>query len=199
MIAKLYFPISETSNLNFDTDVQMSDEEYFNAIADNTYSNEGAMRAFEQGYINQGYKNPYMKSYERRYSQDEKTIECDAFGEMEVSINDYNGKIVDENYFQDLVDSQKMTMLTISFNPNSDNYNALAEIHYWIGDSNLISNDNTLNNRAKMAALPGRSVKLKTPENKTYALNNCKILQDISDKKTEPIKIITIVEKIENI
>ena len=151
--------------------------------------------------LNFDYKGNEAQSLERPEKQENKVnvvADCETFEEIEATVNDYNGKIVDENYFQNFADNGKMTMLVISVNPNSENYNVLSEIRYWVGDSNLITNDEKLDNKYKMSVLPSRILKIKTCEDKMYKLNNCKILQEISDK-FEPIKIITIVEKIENI
>lgn len=185
MLIKLYFPTINTSNLNFDSDLQISREEYSRMVNDHIMENRGMVESYLNGDINVS-NSPY-----RAQTTHNSINNCDDYGEITANIVDYNKQETNEEYFQNLSNSQKMTMLTISCDPNSEDYDAITELQYWVGDSRLINQDDTLDNRGKMASLPTRDLKIKTNDGNEYFLSNCKVLEEISDK-IEPIKFIII-------
>lgn len=197
MITKIYFPIINTDSLTYESNFDLSVDTYRKMVNDNYEQTRGMMNDFYQHGFSAMNNNYYDSGYNGRrdYSDVRDYIE---YSEAEAMISDYNKKELNEEFFNNIINNEKMCILEIDINPNSLDYDTTTEINLWIGDSNNINKNLTLDNKQKLSTLQGRDLMIDVPNYNRLKLHNCKVLQDNSNKQ-HPMNIITIVEKITNI
>lgn len=192
MLTKIYFPIVNTSNVNFETDYNLSVEEYNQMFVQHFQENEASMQAFINNRMNN--RDNYSA-----YSKNEKVYDINDFitysEEIETFITFQNNNNPTDDDFKKFIESGKMSIITLNINPNYLDYDLGCEIKSWVGESDKINDDRMLDNRTKLAYLPSRNIKVDLNSGEQVILNNCKVLKNESDKNF-PFKIIIIVENI---
>lgn len=191
MITKIYFPVANTAALTSSTNVDMSTEDYENAIVENCYRNKAMMDDF----TTHGFNMRNRTYYGVEYSDDDKSNIQDyiEYHEIEALVKLHTGNDINIEYFNKLVDSEKMSILSININPTDMDYDVESELNMWIGDSDKI-NKSALDNQTKMLSLEGKNIKIKIDES-IFLMENCKILKNDGDRNN-PFSIIIIIEKI---
>ena len=190
MITKILFPVTDSSNLNFEHEA-ISDEEYSNMFIDNFQKNKHTMDNFEK----------YGFSYkERNMSQREEKIVKDSqfYSEIEVFIAHHNNEFeITDSFFTNHVEDEKMFLLKLNVNPNSLDFDTEDELRLWIGMSENILTNEVIDEKTKISSLPHRDIKIILTNGEVKMLNKCKLIKNCSDKKY-PYNIIIIIEKITN-
>lgn len=202
MITKIYFQITDSESINFDSDVNMSVEEYDALILDKFQQDQYMMKDFER----QGFgakKNLYYNPYDDEIKEENNTKDkYTRFSECEALIKRLmpNKTYIDAtlNDFIELNESGKMGIMNININPNSIEYQAESEIRLWIGDSNRINADRSLDNRTKFGSLPKIDIKVSVNEDTYFLLKNCKIIENNSNKSF-PFDLVIAIEEIINV
>lgn len=192
MITKIYFPVANTASLTSATDIQMTTDEYEDAIIDNAYRNKAMMDDFTRHGFSVRNNNYYGVNYVDNSKRDINDY-IEYYG-IEALVTMHTGADININYFEALVESEKMTILSLNINPNDMEYDVESEINMWIGDSERVNSDNTIDNQKKILSLEGKNIKIDVDDNK-YFLKNCKIIKNNSDRNN-PLNIFIIVEKI---
>lgn len=193
MLTKIYFPFTNTDMLSYESDINLTTDAYDSMIADNFNRNKSMMNDF----TNYGFSVKNNNYYGVDYTQEKREInDCLDFSETEALVTNVNGSDVDTNFFNDALNDGRMKLLSINVNPNSIDFDVASEIKLWIGESDNINYDKTLDNKTKLSSLQGRDLLIDVEERK-LKLSNCKIIQNNSSKKS-PINLIIIVEKITN-
>lgn len=196
MITKIYFPIVNTDSLSYGSGMTLSNEEYEYMVNDNFQKNRAMMNDFYQHGFSVKSNNYYgVDSSFNEHRDYSHVSDCIEYSEAEALINDYNKSEINSEFFNNIINNQKMCILELNINPNSTDYDVSTEINLWIGESNKINNNLILDNKQKLSTLQGRDICVDVPNYNKIKLNNCKILKDNSTKNT-PMNIIIIVEKI---
>jgi hypothetical protein len=192
MLTKIYFPIVNTSNVDFETDYNLSVEEYNQMFVQHFQENEASM----QNFVNNRFDNRNNYS---AYSNRDIVRDVNDFitysEEIETFITLQNNNNPTDEDFKNIIESGKMSILTLNINPSYLDYDLGCEIKSWIGESDRINGDRLLDNKTKLAYLPSRNIKVDLSNNEQVILNNCKVLKNESDKNF-PFKVIIIVENI---
>ena len=184
MIAELFFTIYNTTEINCDSNINLTTSVYSSMLDDKLAEN----RAILDG----GNKNTYQFNslYENKSEIKDNSLQVSC----EALILKHDNSDINEEYFNNLVNNKKMGLISININPNSIDYDLHSEIKQWLNESNSIKNIINLPESEKMGKLPNRNISIKL-NNITFHLNNCKVIKDNSDKNF-PFNFIIIFEKI---
>lgn len=194
MITKIYFPVANTAALTSDTNVDMTAEDFENAVIENAYRNKAMMDDFTVHGFNMRNRTYYGVEY--RNEDNSNVQDYMEFHEIEALVKLHTGGDIDITHFENLVESEKMSILSININPTDMDYDVESEINMWMGDSDKINKSN-LDNQTKMLSLEGKNIKIKVNET-IFKMENCKILRNDSDRNN-PFSFIVIIEKVSNI
>ena len=192
MITKIYFPVANTASLSSATDIVMTTDDYENAIIDNVYRNKTMMDDFTKHGFSVRNNNYYGVDYKDNNKRD--VNDYIEYYELEALVTMHTGVDIDINHFDTLVETKKMSILSLNINPNDMDYDVESEINMWMGDSDRVNSDNTIDNQKKILSLEGKNIKIDVNDKK-YFLENCKIIKNNSDRNN-PLNIFIIVEKI---
>jgi hypothetical protein len=196
MFTKIHFPIINTSNINFDTDYNLSNDEYNRMFVQHFQENEASMQSF----VNNNFNN---KNNFSTYSNNEIMRDVNDFisysDEIEAIVSSYHNSNNrdDVEIIKDIIGEGKISMFSVNINPNCLDYDLACEVKSWIGESVKINNDKMLDNKTKLSYLPSRDLRVDLNEKESVTFNKCKVLKDESDKNS-PMKIIIIVDNIKN-
>lgn len=193
MITKIYFPIVNTDNLTYETDINLTVDDYNDMINDNFHRNRQMMNDFYKHGFEIKNNNYYGVDYSNK--SNDSPNDCIEYGEAEASINDYNKNEINTQFFNNLITNEKMSMLEININPNNVDYDVESEIKMWVSESNNINNNINIDNKTKLSTLQGRDIGVDVEGIGRIVLLNCKVLKDNSTKNS-PMNIVVIVEKI---
>lgn len=195
MITKIYFPIVNTDSLTYESDIKLTNEAYDAMVSDNYQRSRGIMNDFYQNGFSARNNNYYgMNTYGQRrdYSNVSDYVE---YMDAEALLTEYGKGDLTKDTIVNFIDNQKMCILEININPDSIDYDVETEVKTWIGDSNNINRNTSIDNKQKMNILSGKDIEVDVPEVGRINLMNCKILQDNSTRNS-PMNVIVIVEKI---
>ena len=188
MIVKLVVPVVDTENINCDSDVSMTRDEYGAMVYDTYKRNDKAIDAYTRGY-----RRP-VDLYERendRVQYDDlvfQDVEC------ECQIMDVKKQEISDEWLEEYVYNGKMLLLALNINPSDIDLNVESEIRYWMDDSGRLLNDETIDDTTKLKYLPTRTFKIRTKE-REYTIENCKLVENRSDENF-PYCFVIIIEKI---
>ena len=188
MIVKLVIPVVDTDNINCDTDVNLTREEYGDMVYDQYKRNDKAIDAYTRGY-----RSP-VSLYEtetQRTHYDDLTFE-DV--ECEAQIMDVKKQEINDEWLKEHAYNGKMFLLIVNVNPSDIDPNVESELRYWMDDSGRLLNDTSLDDTTKLKYLPTRSLKIHTDEGE-YTIDNCKIVENRSNDEF-PYCFVIIIEKI---
>lgn len=191
MITKIYFPVANTALLTSNTNINMTTDEYERAFVDNVVKNKNMMDDFTTHGFNIKNNRYYGVNYNNEVRDANDYIE---YYEAEAMVNLHTGGDIDSYYLDTLVESERMLILSLNVNPNGLDYDIESEFNMWIGESDRINNDTNLSNQTKLSSLEGKNIKIEV-EDSLYFLENCKIIQNNSDRNN-PLNVIVIIEKI---
>lgn len=194
MITQISFPIINSDSIDFTSDVNMSKEEYENMVIDNFERNKHMMNDFEKyGFSIKG--NDYY-GVNKNNINDNNVNDCISYSKFEALVSNVNGGDMQYDELYTIADNESMSLINININPNSIEFDAESEVKLWIGESDGINFDKTLDNKTKFSSLPKRDIRVYIENSdKFIVLNNCKIVENRSSKNF-PLNIIIIVEKI---
>lgn len=194
MIAKLVIPVVNTENINCESNINLSREEFGDMVYDTFRKNDKAIDAYTRGRISRSaYYNPYASEDE----YDTKHVKDTVFNEVECECQIMNVKKgeINDDWLREYVYNGKMFLLIFNINPSEMESSVETEIRFWRNDSELILNDEKIDDdMAKLRLLPTRTFKLRTDEQE-YTINNCKLIENRSDEKF-PYCFVIIIEKI---
>lgn len=176
MITNLIIPVINTENIDFK--------------ADREYSTEELIQMDEQFFIDRKFS---VDEYLRNNNNNKVNDSIINYPSECLFLTSKKGE-VDEEYFINLVNNGKMSLLLININPNGLENNAEEELRFWVDDSMRIINDNLLDDRTRIKVLPTKTFGVEI-NNKTYTLKNCKLIENRSDKSF-PFYFIIMIEKI---
>lgn len=195
MITKLIIPVIDTESQDFHySGRDLTREMYEDMVMDNFLSTNNQMNRFvdniARGISNVRQNNiAYTSNVERDYP-DIKYV----FHDAEAFVLGAKKNEIDENFFHEHYNKGDMFIIILNINPNSMSGDAESEIRFWLDDSRMIQEDDTLDNKMKLKILPVRGLKIMAGEEE-YILENCKVLQNYSDEKWK-YKFAIIVEKL---
>ena len=185
--------------MNFDSDVNLTTTEYYEMVNDNFNRNQCMMNDFEKyGFSIKG--NVYYGANDRSEHKASSSNDFLEYSECEALIKNINR----DRSFSDTVDddiirnasTNKMCLLNININPNSIDYDIESEIKLWCWESDSINKDKTLDNKSKFSSLPKRNIKIKLSDSdEYYILENCKIIENMSNKEF-PLNFMLAIERI---
>lgn len=195
MLTTLIIPVIDTENGKYEyKGEKLSREVYESMVMDNFLATDRQVSRFVDNMAH-GISNvrPSYGEYNSRTERDYPDIVY-KFYEAEAFVQDTKKNDIEQDFFDKHASAGDMFILLLNINPNSLEGDAESEIRFWLDDSLRIHRDYTLDDETKLKALPKRGLKIKVGE-KTGILEECKILQDYSDKKY-PFKFAIIVKKI---
>lgn len=199
MITKIYFQITDLESMNFDSDVNMTREQYDLMSYENFQQNEYMMKDFERygfNVKNNTYYNSYTQNDKREnHTNNEflKYSECEALIKKMGANKVYTDATTTD--FMELNENGRMSVMNVNVNPNSIEYEAESEVRLWMGESARINSDRMMDNKSKFSALPKRDIKVMCDDDTHFIMKNCKIIEDNSNKSF-PINLIVVIEKI---
>lgn len=185
MLTKLIIPVINTENLNFKTNREYSTETLIRMEEQELLYKKNMVDDYFSGNINQNTQR-------NNVTQNDKT-KYDFFKSDCLFLN-IKKEDIKEDFFMELLETQKMFLMLINVNPNDMDNNAEEELRFWVDDSMRILNDNMIDNSAKLRVLPTKTFGIEINE-KDYQLLNCKLIENHSDNKF-PFNYIIMVEKI---
>ena len=189
MLIKLLFPTLNTENINCDSSVNMSVDEYSEAIIDNFNQNKHAI----DDMLRYGNKNNMI--YFNNIQNNRQDIVDDVkFGECEAQILSLNNENLTLETLINYSKNGKMTLLSLNVNPDSVEYDIYTDMKMWVNDSVKIHNDNRLTKREQINALPIKVLKI-IVNDITFILETCKIIQSNCTAKT-PFNFVILTEKV---
>ena len=189
MLIKLLFPTLSTENINCDSDINMSVDEYSNAIIDNFNQNKDAI----DDMFKYGNKNN-MIYFNNNQDYKSEIFDSIKFGECEVQITKLNNGPLSLETLNEYAESNRMVILSLNVNPDTVDYDIYTDMKMWINDSTKIHNDNRLTKNEQINALPIKGLKIDV-NGIIFNLETCKIIQNNYTPKT-PFNFIVLVEKI---
>jgi hypothetical protein len=195
MITKIYFPIINTDSLKYESDINLTVEEYEHMVNDHYARNRGRMNDFYQNGFSVRDNNYFGVDKNTNRVDYNNISDCVEYSEAEACVNDYNKSELNVDFIENLINNERMCILEMNINPNSLDFDVASEIKLWIGDSNNINQSTSLDNNQKLTTLQGRDINMDVHGYNRVKLNNCKILQDNSTQRA-PMNVIIIVEKI---
>ena len=188
MLIKLLYPILNTENINCDSNVTMSADEYSEAIIDNFNQNNHAI----DDMLRYGNKNNMI--YFTNTQNESYNINDDIkFGECEAYMTILNNETFSLETLLKYVENGKMSIFIVNINPDSVEYDIYTDIKLWINDSVKIHNDNRLSKKEQIDALPIRGLKVKIDDT-MFNLETCKIIQSNCSAKS-PFNFVILTEK----
>ena len=204
MIVKFIIPVINTESGDYSYNGrEMSDEQYFEMIEQHAWDTRGMMNNLINNIRNQ--RNVYDN---RRIDDDgllpDIEIKNDEYKfdycESEALIQTSNSEELDITGLDNFVSKGKKFLININVNPNSLEPDAESELRRWMDESKNVLNDETLDNKTKLLALPLREFIIDTSDSKNktnplYQLEGCKILKVYEEKY--PFYFSLMVEKIE--
>ena len=189
MLIKLLFPTLNTENINCDSSVNMSVDEYSEAIIDNFNQNKHAI----DDMLRYGNKNN-MIYFDNNQKYKSEIFDSIKFGECEAQITKLNNGPLSLETLNEYVESNRMVILSLNVNPDTVDYDVYTDMKMWINDSTKIHNDKRLTKNEQINALPIKGLKIKIDE-LIFNLETCKIVQNNCTPKA-PFNFIILVEKI---
>lgn len=116
--------------------------------------------------------------------------------EIECMIFDSRKNNVPSGFFKQYIESGRMFIIRINFNPESMSCDAKSEMRFWINDSDKVLRDNEITDDLKLKTLSTRFFWVRDGE-EVILLNGCKIVQIYTgkDKDKNPFYLGIIVEK----
>lgn len=195
MIAKIIMPVINTENGKFEyKGKELSREEFGRMEYEQFLRTDRDISRFADNLKN-GISN-YDSGYSSRLRdyREIKNPEILYNAEEEEAIL-YNSKRieVDSSYFEQYVENGKMFIAVLNFNPDKMSGDAKSEMLYWMQDSRLTLEDNSITEDLKLKTLPPRHFWVEDGD-KHILFMGCKIVQIFSDKRN-PFYIGIIVEK----
>ena len=190
MITNLIISVQDTESSKFEFSGTLTRESYESMVLDHFHKTNNQIDEFM--HRDRGSNFAYNLPENGEYYEGEDT---DNEVEVQALLLDSNKRNFDEDYLFDMVDQEKMFILNVNVNPEELDDDAESEIKYWLEDSSRVFNDDDLDKRTKLEALPTRNLKIVLSDGNKYTLQNCKIFEDYSDEKY-PIYFAMIVEKI---
>lgn len=192
MLTKFIIPVIDTENLDFDFKGNLTRDEYGEMVMDKFLKTNSQMNRFVDN-IRRGVSNvPQNIQYSSTVHRDFPDFKFN-FYETDVYIENSKKENIDESFFDNYIEKNKMLILILNVNPNMEP-DAESELRFWLDDSKKIYNDKMIDTKTRLKALPQRGFKILIGK-KEYILEGCKILQDYPDEKY-PFKFAIIVEKI---
>ena len=124
--------------------------------------------------------NVAIENYRRKKDVDIKYTYTDT----KAFVWDKNKKDIDEFYIEDVFEKGGKTILVISIDPNSIDFNACEELKSWIIESNLIW-DSKVENKTKIQVLPRLNFEI-IPDGSgnKYTLRDSILVEDYSNEKS---------------
>lgn len=193
MLTNIIIPVINTENNDFEYKGELSRTNYDNLVMENFLQTDKQISQFLQNgcktttninEINGYIPNNDISIPDVQYDE----CECEAF------IQDSKKNDIAIDFFDAYRNNGNMFILIVNINPNTLNGDCESELKYWIDDSAKIQNDRDLDTETKLKILPPKNLKIKLGDI-TGELNDCKILQNYSDKKY-PFHFAIIVNKI---
>lgn len=191
MITNLIIPVQDTESAKFEYEGNLTREAYESMVLDRFHKTDRQIDEF----MHRDRSNKF--AYDLIGDNNEYYDVEDAINEIEVEalLLDSNKNNFSEDFLFDLADSDRMFLLLVNINPENLDDNAESELKYWLDDSSRIFNDDDLDKKTKLEALPPMNLKIVLSDGNKYTLQNCKIFEDYSDDRY-PIYFAMIVEKI---
>ena len=190
MIIKLLYNILDIDSFSFESDIQLSSNEYETMLMNKIAENNAILKNFNNDDSDNDYLhyNPYVKSQKKGVEEKYIQIPCEAY------ISLINGDDVTINDIEELSRNGKMTMLNININPNNLDYDVYSDLKQWIGESMNIKNNINVSEKDKISMLPTRNFSIDI-NNFIFNLKNIKIIKDNGDKNF-PFNFIALIDKI---
>lgn len=192
MLTKLIIPVIDTESLDFDFRGNLTRDEYGEMVMDKFLATNNQMNRFADN-IRRGISNiPQNIQYSSTVHRDFPDFKFN-FYETDVYVENSKKENIDESFFDNYIEKNKMCILILNVNPNMEP-DAESELRFWLDDSKKIYNDKMIDTKTRLKALPQRGLKILIGK-KEYILEGCKVLQDYPDEKY-PFKFAIIIEKI---
>lgn len=192
MLTKLIIPVIDTESLDFDFRGNLTRDEYGEMVMDKFLATNNQMNRFADN-IRRGISNiPQNIQYSSTVHRDFPDFKFN-FYETDVYVENSKKENIDETFFDNYIEKNKMCILILNVNPNMEP-DAESELRFWLDDSKKIYNDKMIDTKTRLKALPQRGLKILIGK-KEYILEGCKVLQDYPNEKY-PFKFAIIVEKI---
>lgn len=190
MIIKLLYNILDIDSFSFESDIQLSSNEYETMLMNKIAENNAILKNFNDDDSDNDYLhyNPYVKSQKKGVEEKYIQIPCEAY------ISLINGDDVTINDIEELSRNGKMSMLNININPNNLDYDVYSDLKQWIGESMNIKNNINVSEKDKISMLPTRNFSIDI-NNSIFNLKNIKIIKDNGDKNF-PFNFIALIDKI---
>ena len=190
MIIKLLYNILDIDSFSFESDIQLSSNEYETMLMNKIAENNAILKNFNDDDSDNDYLhfNPYVKSQKKGVEEKYIQIPCEAY------ISLINGSDVTINDIEELSRNGKMTMLNININPNNLDYDVYSDLKQWIGESMNIKNNINVSEKDKISMLPTRNFSIDINDS-IFNLKNIKIIKDNGDKNF-PFNFIALIDKI---
>lgn len=190
MIGKLLIPVVDVDSYNFDCDQEIDRDTYSLMVYDSFMRNDKRIQRFADSIRNK----EEFDFGERRDYNGNATLKY-VLSESETLFLDKKRNDLDGKYIADLASSGKMGIIIMSINPESLSNDAEGEIRFWMGDSNKVLRDGSMNDRAKLRILPKMNFIYESDGGERYILCGCKMFEDYSNDK-QPYYFAIIIEKI---
>lgn len=190
MIGNFIIPVINTETGNFDYNGTLSRDVYEEMVSENFRRNNAKIQRLADSIEN----STEFDFGERRKIVSNKDSDI-TLSSCEALFLNSKKKDYDSQKLEEFVKSGKMSIILVNINPNTLDEDAESDLRYWMADSQKILDDEELNDRAKIGALPKMSFGIKINDNDEYWLNNCKMFENYSGGKY-PFYFALIIEKI---
>lgn len=186
---KIYIPVANTENGNFDYDKKISTDELIRLQDEQFKRTNYNVDRFVHGYQAVGQHEVFDPITGKQIldTVDLIPLECVIQG---INQND----LINEAFFDKKAQLGKMFIVRLNINPTHIDFDGESELRFWIEDSMRLLNDPTLDDRTKLKSLPKRDIIIDAG-NRKYTMGGCKILEKYAIKKF-PYYFAIIIEKL---
>lgn len=189
-LTKIYFPVRNLDNGNFNYDKEISTEELIRLQDEQFRRTDASISRYVHGYGKDSNGGKMFELAQKKAVLDEVDalpMECAILGMNE-------GDEVDDNFFLDKKDGGKMFIIRININPTVLSPDSESELRFWVDDSVKLMNDPVIDKNTKLKHLPTRDLGIDIGSQR-LTLQRCKIIENKSNNKF-PYYFAVIVEKI---
>lgn len=189
-LTKIYFPVRNLDNGNFDYGKEISTDELIRLQDEQFRRTDASISRYVHGYGKDVNGGRVFELRQKKAVLDEVNalpMECAILGMNE-------GDELDNDFFLGKRDSGKMFIIRININPTVLNSDGESELKFWVDDSDKLLKDPVIDKNTKLKHLPTRDLGIDIGTQR-LTLQRCKIIENKSNKNF-PYYFAVIVEKI---
>lgn len=194
MKTTLYIPVLDITTENFDYKGELDINEYEDMVYDHFKKTDKQIDNFMSGFGDNNTEKNNEKTSGGDYDIDSTDDEGYKLSPCEANVTDMNGSDINKDFFSSIIDEKKMSILIIDINPEKIDWDTSSELKFWMGDSDRVLRDNSIDDDTKIKTLPKTHFFIDVDKER-YKLSGCKLIEMYTEKN-HPYKFGVLVNNI---